>query len=212
MALGTCDKLLSELEQELDAFCIILDFKRVHTIDLTGAQLIKELLSRLQEHGGMLAISYLDVPGDPEKARMSSILKDVSVVGEGAAQVFFDTDHAQEWAEDALIEHEDELTRFRRTRLAVEHLNAFQGLTEEQVGLVSRYLHPQRFEQGDIVFREGDPGDRIYFILSGHVSVLAATVDVEVGPDRPGAVASLAYLAAAGIGVTGRRVLSIEGS
>ena len=43
---GTCDKLLAELEKNLDSFSIILDFKRVHTIDLTGAQLLKQIVDR----------------------------------------------------------------------------------------------------------------------------------------------------------------------
>jgi len=34
-------------------------------------------------------------------------------------------------------------------------------------------MDPLQFKKSDIVFKEGDPGDKIYFILSGGVSVIA---------------------------------------
>ncbi len=172
---GTCDQLLRELEEQLDSFCIILDFKRVHTIDLTGAQLLREFLWDLRAQGGRLVLSYLDAPSSREKARICAVLRDVGVVGQpDGAQVFVDTDHALEWAEDALVEHEDMADQYRQTQLSLENLDVFQGLSEAQLGTVSRYLHPQHFDVDEVVFEEGDPGDRIYFILSGAVSIFAA--------------------------------------
>ena len=171
---GTCDKLLAELEKNLDSFCIILDFKRVHTIDLTGAQLLKQIVDRVHEKGNFLAISYLDMPGDEDKVHMKRLMQDVGVIEViGPAYIFPDTDLAQEWAEDVLIQTELEATQIPPEKITMQSLDIFKDLTPKQLQKVKKYMHPLQFKKSDIVFQEGDPGDKIYFILSGGVSVIA---------------------------------------
>ncbi|RMF64797.1 MAG: STAS domain-containing protein [Calditrichaeota bacterium] len=172
---GTCDKLLAEIDKEIDnSFCIIFDMKRVHTIDLTGAQLLKQIVDRIHEKNHYLLLSYLEIPGDQDKMRMRRLMEDVGVIETvGKDFIFPDTDHAQEWAEDALIQQELEAAQVEKHKLALSHLNVFKDLTPEQLKKVRKHLHPQRYNKSDIVFKEGDPGDKIYFILSGGVSVLA---------------------------------------
>ncbi|MFQ5824649.1 MAG: SLC26A/SulP transporter family protein [bacterium] len=175
---GTCDKLHSEIEKELDSLCIILDLKRVHTIDLTGAQLLKQIVDRVHEKGNYLLMSYLDIPGDQDKERMRKLMFDVGVIKAiGSEYIFTDTDHAQEWAEDKLINQELEAARIQKQKLALKHLSVFKDLTEDQLEVVRKHVHPMHYRNLDIVFREGDPGDKIYFILSGGVSVLTSISD-----------------------------------
>jgi len=171
---GTCDKLLSELEKEHDCFAVILDFKRVHTIDLTGAQLLKQIVERIRGQNSYFLVSYLS-GGDEEKEHMQHLMRDVGVVEAiGETFVFPDTDHAQEWAENALITQEVESTSRKQERLALKHLSVFQDLGEAQLDVVRKHMRPQHFAAHEVIFREGDPGDRIYFLLSGCVSVLAS--------------------------------------
>ena len=171
---GTADKLLTELEKNLDSFCIILDFKHVHTIDLTGSQLLKQIVERIREKGNYLLVSYLDMPGDEDKDRMRGLMQDVGVIDAIGRDYFFpDTDHAQEWAEDALIQQELEAAQTATEKLALKNLNVFQDLTDEQLEVVRQFMHPVTFKKKDVIFKEGDPGDKMYFILSGDVSVLA---------------------------------------
>jgi SulP family sulfate permease len=178
---GTCDKLQNELEKDLDAFCIILDFKRVHTIDLTGSQLLKQIVDRVHEKENYLLFAHLD--GDPEKQRLKKLMNDAGVIKAiGKEFIFSDLDHAQEWAEDALIQREVEAAHLIKQKLALKNLSIFQNLTDEQLEIVQRYLHPVSYKPADIVFKEGDPGDKIYFILAGGVSVLASIS--ENGRDR----------------------------
>ncbi len=172
---GTCDKLLAEIEEELDSFSIILDFKRVHTIDLTGAQLLKQLIERIQDKGNHLLISYLGMPGDADKERMRKLMEDTEVIKAiGTDFLFPDTDQAQEWAEDALIQRELQAAQITKQKITVKSLSVFKELTKQQLVIVKRHMHPMKYKKLDIVFKEGDPGDKIYFILSGGVSVLAS--------------------------------------
>ncbi len=170
---GTCDKLLTQIEAEFDSFIVILDFKRVHTIDLTGAQLLKQIVERIHEKGNHLLISYLDNYAHEDKQRMLRLMKDVGVIHAIGEDFFFpDTDHAQEWAEDKVILRELEATKIEHQKVALKNLSVFQDLEEEQLEKVREHMHPQKYKKDEIVFSEGDPGDKIYFLLSGEVSVL----------------------------------------
>lgn len=171
---GTCDKLLMEIEKDLDSVCIILDLKRVNTIDLTGAHLIRQIVDRIQDRGHYLLVSYLDMPGDRDKERLRKFMEDVGVYEVvGVDHIFPDTDHALEWAEDTLIERAMVEAEPGEKMFPLQDLEVFKDLSAEQLDLVQQYMHPVSFRKGDIIFKEGDPGDGIYFILSGHVSVLA---------------------------------------
>jgi sulfate permease, SulP family len=182
---GTCDKLQSEIEQDLDHWCIILDFKRVSTIDLTGAHLIRQIVDRVQDKGNHLLISHLDAPGDRDKERMRAFMKDIGIPATvGEDRIFLDTDHALEWAEDKVVSKVLTEEQLRKEILALRDLTVFQNLDQAQLEMVNRYLTPISFEKGEVVFHEGDVGNGIYFILSGHVSVLADGRNAEPGQRR----------------------------
>lgn len=169
---GTCDKLHNEIEKDLDSLCIILDVKRVNTIDITGAQLIRQIVDRIQDKGNHLLISYLDVPGDQDKERLRKFMGDLGIpdlVGED--HIFPDTDLALEWAEDLLIKQILVDEYLSKQELTIKDLTVFRDLSKEQLNLVQKYMQPKSYKGGDIIFREGDPGDGMYFILSGYVSV-----------------------------------------
>jgi SulP family sulfate permease len=171
---GTCDKLLTEIEHNLDHFCIILDLKRVTTIDLTGTQLIRQVADRVQQQGHHLLLAYLDIPGDPDKERLGNFMRDQGLIELiGADHIFPDTDYALEWAEDTLIQHSIEKSQHSKGKLTLHDLPIFKQLSPEQLQLVEKYVQPRTFKTSEVIFQEGDPGDGIYFILSGYVSVWA---------------------------------------
>ncbi|MBI9086714.1 MAG: SLC26A/SulP transporter family protein [Desulfobacterales bacterium] len=182
---GTCDKLQSEIEQDLESLCIILDFKRVTTIDLTGAHLIRQIVDRVQDNGNHLLLSYFDMPGDQDKERMRVFMEDLGIPDiVGKDRIFHDTDHALEWAEDRLVETVLTDARHRKELLALRDLTVFQNLDVDQLETVNRYLTPLTFAAEEVVFKEGEVGNGIYFILSGHVSVITDKVASAAGYRR----------------------------
>ncbi len=48
----------------------------------------------------------------------------------------------------------------------------FDSLDEEDLSLISRHLHITELEPGKILFKEGDKGDCVYFVLDGELDVL----------------------------------------
>ena len=174
---GTCDKLLAEIEKDLDSFCIVLDLKRVNTIDFTGAQLIRQIVDRINDKGHYLLLTYLDIPGDRDKEHLRSFMEDLGVTeAVGPDHIFPDTDYALEWAEDSLIKDITSGTQRGKHILTLQDLSVFKDLSPEHLNLVNRYLRPVSFRKGEIIFKEGEPGDGVYFILSGYVSVFTLSL------------------------------------
>jgi SulP family sulfate permease len=175
---GTCDKLLTEIEKDYGSKFIVLDLKRVNTIDLTGTQLLHQIADSVKDKGNHLLMAYVDIPGDKNKERLRSYLEDVGVTDViGRNHIFPATDDALEWAEDLLIKEEMSGAQSDTQALELHDISIFQDLSSEQLHLVQRYVRPVSFRKGEIIFREGEAGDGIYFILSGYVSVFTGNRD-----------------------------------
>jgi CRP/FNR family cyclic AMP-dependent transcriptional regulator len=48
----------------------------------------------------------------------------------------------------------------------------FGGLSEEEVGMLRPFLTEEHYEEGEEIVKEGDRGDRLYFIYEGSIEVI----------------------------------------
>jgi CRP/FNR family cyclic AMP-dependent transcriptional regulator len=73
----------------------------------------------------------------------------------------------------------------------VHGFSCFQSLNAEQIGALATHLEEVRLPPGKILFRQGDPGDSIYLLLSGQMLI---KLDAPTQDDRtlatlgPGAI------------------------
>lgn len=51
-------------------------------------------------------------------------------------------------------------------------IGIFADLDTAELNILSEHMHVSRLEPGDTVFTEGDPGDKMYFIVDGILDVL----------------------------------------
>ncbi len=49
-----------------------------------------------------------------------------------------------------------------------------QGLSESERAVMAEYLKPRHFPSGKVIFKEGDKGGVIYFLISGEVEISQA--------------------------------------
>lgn len=47
----------------------------------------------------------------------------------------------------------------------------FSALDDEQRDIIAREMHPSRYSAGEMIFREGDPGEQLYVVLEGSVCI-----------------------------------------
>ena len=69
----------------------------------------------------------------------------------------------------------DEWAKWRADRASIDKILAragmFQGVEPSAISALTRQLHPVDFQAGHTVFAEGQPGDRLYIIISGKVKI-----------------------------------------
>ena len=55
---------------------------------------------------------------------------------------------------------------------ALHNHSLFGGITEDQIARIKDFFILEEYGEGDFIEREGETGDRIYFIIEGQVEVL----------------------------------------
>jgi CRP/FNR family transcriptional regulator/CRP/FNR family cyclic AMP-dependent transcriptional regulator len=78
--------------------------------------------------------------------------------------------------------YQPEVSRRKETHpmnmiLFLQKIPLFQALTADQLRSISQDVQPRKFDQGQIIFREGDPGQVLYLIQSGQVRIYVNGLD-----------------------------------
>jgi CRP-like cAMP-binding protein len=58
----------------------------------------------------------------------------------------------------------------------LKHFPFFQSLDKEELGAISQYIDFLEVEEEVILFKEGDDGNSVYFVVDGEIDVLKETV------------------------------------
>lgn len=200
---GSADRLKSEVEALAEGReSIILDFRRVVEIEASGARQLALLGKALAQRRIDLALSHLP-PDSPGAAQ----LRDAGVADAIPARLWFaDLDRALEWAENQLLDGHIDRTETSR-ELALERTVLLEGLDPLEAATVRGVLLRESHPAGTAVFREGEPGDRLYVLTQGEVSI-----DLKVAGKNGDSAASRAQrLAAFGPGMVFGEMALIEG-
>ncbi len=59
----------------------------------------------------------------------------------------------------------------------LQKIPLFNDLNAKQLQSISKDVQPRKFKQGDIIFREGDPGQVLYLVQSGQVRIYVNGLD-----------------------------------
>ena len=133
---------------------VVLDCKRVGNVDGAAVAMLTNLRAALDDIGCVLVVAE-DGP--------AGALADV------AMRSFDDADTALEWCEDRMLLRTGSLTSLLPEELGIQEL--LQGLSDEELAAVERVAVILKVGAGEVVFRESDQADAIFFVLSGLVSV-----------------------------------------
>lgn len=164
---GTADNLQSQVERmPADVRFVILDFRRVHQIDASGARVLQVIGQRAGVRGIQLALS--DVRVDERRGRyLQALGLEATVPPE---RWFADLDRALEWAEDELLGR----SRFNEAaqgEMPLARMSLFEGLSAGEVERMSHAFERRELAGGEPIFLEGEHGDRFYLIARGSVSI-----------------------------------------
>jgi sulfate permease, SulP family len=164
---GSADRLLDEAERLAPGTAtLIVDLRRVTTVDASGVSALVQLGQRLAERGIRLRLSGV-LPQDRHGLALTA--HGVGLSGGSGLWTHANLDHALEAAEhDALAAAMP--ARIARMPLAQTHL--FDGLDAREAEVLAAHMVERRLAAGERLFAQGDPGDHLYVLTAGSISIV----------------------------------------
>ena len=176
---GTTDQLYTTLEPELKARSyIILDMRRVQSVDLTAVHMLEQIQAMLAERKAFLIFSALPA-NVPSGQDMRKYFDEVGLVKtERLIQTFNELDEALEWVEERLIE-EEHLERLQEKPLELREIDVFLGRKETTLAALESCMDKRSYKAGEKIFARGDAGDEMFLIRRGAVRIVLPISDTQ---------------------------------
>ena len=161
---GECEALPGECR------CLVLDLRRVSTIDESGAMALQQLSSRLQRRGvAMLLAGVMADNRHGQRLRDFGCFRNLN--GDDLRRDWsYDADHAIETAEGLLLAHAG-LSELQ-CKVPLSESSLLKDLDGAQCAQVLALLREKRLAAGELLFQEGDPGDALYVLSEGSISIV----------------------------------------
>jgi len=174
---GTTDQLYTALEPELKSRkYIILDLRRVQTVDVTAAHMLEQIEAMLAERKALLIFSQLP-RSLPSGKDIEKYFDQVGLVrSESHVRVFEELDDALEWVENRVLE-EERLERALETPLELREIDLFKGRKEETLTALEACMEKRSYKAGERICARGDAGHEIFLIRRGAVRIVLPLKD-----------------------------------
>jgi SulP family sulfate permease len=169
---GTANQLYATLEPEIKARkYLLLDMRRVQTIDVTAAHMLEQIRDMMAEKGGFLVFAHLP-HSLPSGLDMKTYFDQMGLAPyKSAARVFDELDAAQEWVENRLLK-EAALERAEEKPLNLHEVGLFKGRKEATLAELELRLDKRAIKAGEKIFARGDAGDELFLIRKGTVRIV----------------------------------------
>ncbi|MBB3933499.1 glutaminase [Kaistia hirudinis] len=166
---GSAERLIRRArELAAEGAQVVLDLRRVPSIDETAAKLLARLIDAGEAGPPAILLAYL--PPDGPLARLRAELEAGETDLSGA--IFATRDEALEWCENLIIAQQGrspDMTRFSLSGIAI-----FRNLSAEDLKRLEAAARPLMFEAGATIIREGDAARVFFAIARGTVAVQLA--------------------------------------
>ncbi|MGE5467022.1 MAG: SLC26A/SulP transporter family protein [Ignavibacteria bacterium] len=169
---GTANQLYSALEPELKLRdYVILDMRRVQTVDVTAAHMLDQVKDMLAERHGFLILSQLPT-SLPSGKDMEQYFGQVGLVRpESSVRVFAELDDALEWVEDRVIEAAA-LEKSEEKPLDLHEIELFKQRKAQTLTALEQRMEQRSYRAGERIFARGDAGDELFLIRRGAVRIV----------------------------------------
>jgi anti-anti-sigma regulatory factor len=168
---GTAHKLERELEAiAAGAGYLIVDLRRVTMIDASGTHGLERLARRVRAKGTRFVLAGI-APAD----RNARALRAHGALVEAQDVWFPDIDRALESVECHMLETLGLVSA--ETELPLTSVALFDGLTDVQCARLAACLVRRELAAGEVLFRRGEPGDRVFLLVKGAVTMMSGADD-----------------------------------
>jgi len=154
-------QMLFQQEQSFPLKYIILDFEQVSGMDSTGLLSFSKMLKLAGEKSSVILLASLPSRLNQQFTKGGFVDKPVGLV------VFPDLDRAVEWCENGILEAAAiNIGKAETLYEQLSHVIPGSAALQRLIG----YFDIQNVEPGEVIIRQGDDPDLIYFIESGQVT------------------------------------------
>jgi SulP family sulfate permease len=189
---GTADALRVRLHALPDTVeTLILDLHQIKEIDVTAARILFELAE--DRHSAGKRVVFAEWASDDRRRRVVEAVAG----GAGRRHLHFagSTDEALEQSEELLLERLP-LERDVSDALPLAATNIARGMAPDELARLAAELESVRFASGQVLFRQGDPGDALYISLKGDIGLRLPGTTRRLASFAPGVtVGEMAMLA-----------------
>lgn len=164
---GNADRFGRDVE-DVAADCkhLILNLQRVYEIDPTGALVLMQTMRRLKERGIHAAFAAVSMNG-----RRGNVMTRAGVDKVIPVECWFeDVDRALENAEDVQLQNHWPAQQ-SASELPVSAMDVCKGLSRDEIAALEGHLERITITSGTGLFREHDPGDCLYLLALGEITV-----------------------------------------
>ncbi|MBF0462405.1 MAG: SLC26A/SulP transporter family protein [Magnetococcales bacterium] len=166
---GTAYQFASALAQDLkQADYLILDFRLVHSIDVTAANKLQIVLRAMHARNATLLFSNVK-DALPNGKNLQAFLEQNGVTGNGAVRIFPELEDAIEWVEERILAEVKKQDAVERPPLNLQEISLFQGHAEDTMNDVSQCVLERVVKAGECVYPFAAPGNEIYIVRKGTV-------------------------------------------
>ncbi|HOW50007.1 MAG TPA: cyclic nucleotide-binding domain-containing protein, partial [Rubrivivax sp.] len=172
---GNTYQLYTDLEHEIATRdYVIIDLRRVRSIDVTAAHLFKQIRDTIKERGAKLVLCGVR-GAEAARGNVRELLSTSGVVRPDSktVRVFADLDTAIAWVEDRLLgEEEDPESEGEPMDLAAMEL--FAGYREDTLRDLAALMEVRRYPAGAVIYERGAEGRELFWVRRGSVRLVAA--------------------------------------
>ena len=169
---GTADRLYNELLKDLEKpIWMVINLRRVQHIDSSAVHLLAQMASRLQQSGGTMVFSNVIKHSGGFK-KINKAFRQLGSIDElSSVKTFPSTDVALQFAEDNLLESIGAEPQLKQFKVSIEDNRLCSNLNKKTIKALTKVLQTAQFPKKKILFKQGDPGESIYLVLSGEVEI-----------------------------------------
>jgi sulfate permease, SulP family len=169
---GTTDGLFTQLETDLRTKrFILMDMRRVRSIDYTALNMLDEMHQILAERHGQLLFSAMPA-GVLEGRDFETYLKVTGLIGDKGMKIWDTMDSAMEWMEEQILATHGATVEQKKKLLELEDFDLFREFSEEGLLKIKECVLEASLKREEKLFSTGASGDEMFLVRRGGVRIM----------------------------------------
>ena len=170
---GNTQQLYADLEHEINTRSyIIIDLKRVQSVDVTAAHLLNQVRDAIQERGARLLLSNVR-ENLPSGRNLREFFEQTGLMDAGdTVRIFPELDSAIAWVEDRIL-GESESTPEPEAPMQLQEMDLFAKRKDETLKDLEARMQLRTYQPGEALYVRGAPGDELFWVRHGTIRIMA---------------------------------------